>query len=293
MKESQTSIIQTIITTINTLFSTLFSSIDNNIYSVLDDIIFINNDIIEDNFISNILGTSSTIGLIMISNSLLLGFSLYYIIKYAFSHYFSTEVEQPFQFLFKLLIFAIFSNSSYFIIGQIININSIISLAIREVGENIFKCNISFSELILRLNNIITIQNSNTNIFSLDGLLRGFISINLLNLLFTYSLRYIILKVFVLITPFAFITLINSSTSWFFKSWFKSLLSLLLLQSFVSLILLIIFSIDFSSGNLFSKVICIGSLYALTKANSFIRDLIGGISTDVSTNFSSLRYLIK
>lgn len=293
MKESQTSIIQTIITTINTLFSTLFSSIDNNIYSVLDDIIFINNDIIEDNFISNILGTSSTVGLIMISNSLLLGFSLYYIIKYAFSHYFSTEVEQPFQFLFKLLIFAIFSNSSYFIIGQIININSIISLAIREVGENIFKCNISFSELILRLNNIITIQNSNTNIFSLDGLLRGFISINLLNLLFTYSLRYIILKVFVLITPFAFITLINSSTSWFFKSWFKSLLSLLLLQSFVSLILLIIFSIDFSSGNLFSKVICIGSLYALTKANSFIRDLIGGISTDVSTNFSSLRYLIK
>ena len=66
MKESQTSIIQTIITTINTLFSTLFSSIDNNIYSVLDDIIFINNDIIEDNFISNILGTSSTVGLIMI-----------------------------------------------------------------------------------------------------------------------------------------------------------------------------------------------------------------------------------
>ena len=41
------------------------------------------------------------------------------------------------------------------------------------------------------------------------------------------------------------------------------------------------------------KIICIGSLYALTKANSYIRDLIGGISTDVSSNFSSLRYLIK
>lgn len=293
MQQSQSSIIQTIITTINTLFSSLFSSIDNNIYSVLDDIVFINTDIIQDSFISNILGTSTTTGLILISNSLLLGFSLYYIIKYAFSHFSSTEVEQPFQFLFKLFIFALLSNSSYFIIEQIININSLISLAIREVGENIFKCNISFSELILRLNNIITTQDSNLNIFSLDGLLRGFISINLINLLFTYSLRYVILKVFVLITPFAFITLINSSTSWFFKSWFKSLLSLLLLQSFVSLILLIIFSVDFSSENLFSKVICIGSIYALTKANSFIRDLIGGISTDVSTNFNSLKYLIK
>ena len=293
MQETQSSITQTIISTINTLFSSLFSSIDNNVYSVLDDIVFIKPDILQDKFLSSILGTSSTTGLILISNSLLLGFSLFYIIKYAYSHYTSTETEQPFQFLFKLFIFAILSNSSYFLMEQLININSLISLAIREVGENIFKCNISFSELILRLNNIITTNETTLNVFSLDGLLRSFISINLLNLIFTYSLRYVILKVFILITPFAFITLINSSTAWFFKSWFKSLLSLLLLQSFVALILLIIFSIDFTTPTIFSKIICIGSLYALTKANSYIRDLIGGISTEVSTNMGTLRYLMK
>lgn len=293
MQETQSSITQTIISTINTIFSSLFSSIDNNVYSVLDDIVFIKPDILQDKFLSSILGTSSTTGLILISNSLLLGFSLFYIIKYAYSHYTSTETEQPFQFLFKLFIFAILSNSSYFLMEQLININSLISLAIREVGENIFKCNISFSELILRLNNIITTNETTLNVFSLDGLLRSFISINLLNLIFTYSLRYVILKVFILITPFAFITLINSSTAWFFKSWFKSLLSLLLLQSFVALILLIIFSIDFTSPTIFSKIICIGSLYALTKANSYIRDLIGGISTEVSTNMGTLRYLMK
>ena len=293
MQETQSSITQTIISTINTLFSSLFSSIDNNVYSVLDDIVFIKPDILQDKFLSSILGTSSTTGLILISNSLLLGFSLFYIIKYAYSHYTSTETEQPFQFLFKLFIFAILSNSSYFLMEQLININSLISLAIREVGENIFKCNISFSELILKLNNIITTNETTLNVFSLDGLLRSFISINLLNLIFTYSLRYVILKVFILITPFAFITLINSSTAWFFKSWFKSLLSLLLLQSFVALILLIIFSIDFTSPTIFSKIICIGSLYALTKANSYIRDLIGGISTEVSTNMGTLRYLMK
>lgn len=293
MQETQSSITQTIISTINTIFSSLFSSIDNNVYSVLDDIVFIKPDILQDKFLSSILGTSSTTGLILISNSLLLGFSLFYIIKYAYSHYTSTETEQPFQFLFKLFIFAILSNSSYFLMEQLININSLISLAIREVGENIFKCNISFSELILRLNNIITTNETTLNVFSLDGLLRSFISINLLNLIFTYSLRYVILKVFILITPFAFITLINSSTAWFFKSWFKSLLSLLLLQSFVALILLIIFSIDFTTPTIFSKIICIGSLYALTKANSYIRDLIGGISTEVSTNMGTLRYLMK
>ena len=291
MSETQTNITQTIISTINTLLSSLFSSIDNNLYSILDDIVFIDTDILHDNFISSIFGTSNTIGLLLLSNSLLIGFALFYIIRYAFSHYTSSQTEQPFQFLFKLFIFAALSNSSYFLMEQLININSLISLSIREIGENIFNCNISFSELILKLNNIVSTQ-ENLNIFSMDGLLKSFISINLLNLLFTYSLRYVILKVFVLITPFAIITLINSSTSWFFKSWFKSILSLLLLQSLVSLILLIIFFTNFSATEIMPKIICIGSLYALTKANSYIQHLLGGISTDISANISLMKSMI-
>ena len=293
MQTSQTSIIQTIITTINTLFTSLFSSIDNNIYSVLDDIIFIDSDILNDHFMISFFGNSTSHGLILVANSLLLGFSLFYIARYALSHYLSSNVEQPFQFIFKLLFFAILANSSYFIVQQFLEINSLLSSSIREVGENIFNCNISFSELILKLNNIITTDLTSLNFFSLDGILKSFVSISLLNLLFTYSLRYVILKVFLLITPFAILSLINNSTSWFFKAWFKTVLSLLLLQSFVSIILLVVFSADFSSQNLFTKVICIGSIYTLTKANTFIRDLIGGISTDVSTNIRSMKYLLK
>ena len=293
MPEAQISITQSILSTINSLFSSFFSSIDNNIYSILDDLAFINTNILEDKFMNSFFGNGVQTGLILIANSLIIGFALFYIIKYAFSHYTTSETEQPFQFIFKIFIYAILANSSYFLIEQLININSLISLAIREVGEHIFNCNISFSELISRLNNVITTNDTSLNIFSMDGLLKSFISINLINLLFTYSLRYVILKVFILITPFAILTLINSSTSWFFKSWFRALLSLLLLQSFISLILLIVFSTDFSTTNILSKIICVGSIYALTKANSYIRELIGGISTDVSTNMSSLRYLLK
>lgn len=294
MEGNTSNVTQTILSTINSLFSSLYSSVDNSIYGVLDDIVFIKSDILNDNFMSKILGTSATTGLTLIANSLLLGFSLFYIIKYAYSHYTNSYTEQPFQFLFKLFIFAVLSSSSYFIIEQIININSLISLAIRELGENIFDCNISFSQLILKLDNIVTNdKNTSINLFSLDGVLKSFITINLVNLLFTYSLRYVILKVFILITPFAILTLINSSTSWFFKSWFKATLSLLLLQSMVALILLITFSIDFSTGDILSKILCIGSIYALTKANSYMKDLIGGISTEVSSNFTSLKYLLK
>ena len=70
-----------IIKTINSIFQTLFSSIDNSIYSFLDDIVFINTDILNESFIQKIFGTSSGNGLLLIVNSLLVGFLIYYGIK--------------------------------------------------------------------------------------------------------------------------------------------------------------------------------------------------------------------
>ena len=87
MPETQASITHTIIETINNIFSSLFSSVDNNLYSILDDIVFIKSDILKDKFINSIFGTPTTSGLLLISNSLLIGFALYYIIRYACSHY--------------------------------------------------------------------------------------------------------------------------------------------------------------------------------------------------------------
>lgn len=195
------------------------------------------------------------------------------------------QIERPYQFIFKLLIFGIVMNCSYFICNQFIQINSFISDAIRTVGSNIFGHDISFSELINKLN-YLSIKENEFNIFSFDGLIKSFISISLFNLIFSYSLRYIMVKVFILITPFAILSLINESTSWFFKTWLRTVLSLLLQQSLVAIILLIIFSFNFSSNNIISQLMCIGGIYALVRANSYIRSLIGGISTDVSNNFN-------
>lgn len=84
--EQSTNITQTIIDTINTIFENLFSSIDNNLYSVLDDITFISSDILNDKNFENIFGTQSSNGILLIANSLLLAFILYYAIKYLLSH---------------------------------------------------------------------------------------------------------------------------------------------------------------------------------------------------------------
>ena len=290
---SQSNIAEIIINTINIIFNNLFSSIDNNIYSILDNLVFIDSNIINNSLINKLLGNNLENSLLSISNSLLIGFSIYYAIKLLYSHFSYTEIDSPFQFVFKLLIFAICVNSSIFLCEQLININYLISGSIQEIGKKIFNTEISFNSLILNLNNIISVQSETFNIFSVDGILKSIISFSLFNLVFSYSIRYIMLKVFILIAPFSFLTLINRSTSWFFRSWFRNLLGLLLLQSLVALILLIIFSIDYNSQNLLSKFLYLGGIYALTRANSYIRELVGGLSTDVSGIISNIKGFIK
>ena len=277
-------ITEIIINTINTILGNLFSSIDNNLYSLLDDITFINSDILKDKNFENIFGTSTSNGILLIANSLLLGFLLYFAIKYLISHFTFSNVEQPHSFLIKLIICGICMNFSYFLLTYFLDIFSNITLAIRNLGETLFNKEICFSELILTINSNISVNTTSVDVFSLDGLIKSILSFSLLNLVFSYSFRYILIKVFVLIAPFAILSNSLNSSSWFFKSWIKNLFSLLFIQIIVSIILLILFSMNFSSGNLAIKFIYVGGLFALIKANSFVRDLVGGVSTTISQN---------
>ncbi|MFR6022278.1 MAG: hypothetical protein ACLUHC_05070 [Clostridia bacterium] len=281
---NENNITQIIIDTINTILGNLFSSIDNNLYSILDDITFINSDILKDKNFENIFGTSTSNGILLIANSLLLGFLLYFAIKYLISHFTFSNVEQPHSFLIKLIICGICMNFSYFLLTYFLDIFSNITLAIRNLGETLFNKEICFSELILTINSNISVNTTSVDVFSLDGLIKSILSFSLLNLVFSYSFRYILIKVFVLIAPFAILSNSLNSTSWFFKSWIKNLFSLLFIQIIVSIILLILFSMNFSSGNLAIKFIYVGGLFALIKANSFVRDLVGGVSTTISQN---------
>ena len=291
MENSLTSdnIANIIITTINTILENLFSSIDNTLYSVLDDITFISSDILDSAYFQKILGMSASSGILVIANSLLFGFLLYFSIKYLLSHFYSIEVESPYQFIFKLLFFGIAMNSSYFIIGQILDISSNITLSIRNLGENIFNTQICFSSLINKINSCIGIDSITTNIFSVDGLIKSVLSCSLLSLVLSYSLRYIMVKVFALLSPFAILSLSLNSTSWFFKSWFRNLFSLLFIQILVSIVLLILFSMDYSSDGLIVKFLYVGAIYALIRANSFVREFVGGVSTNVSHSVNKSR----
>ena len=138
---SNEDVVDNIINAINTIFDNLFASIDSNLYKELDNLVFIDSNILNDIFFDKIFGTSTSNGILLIANSLLIGFLIYFSIKFLISNFTGSNVESPTQFIFKMIIFGICMNSSFFIIEQVLNINSNICLAIRSVGKEIFHGN--------------------------------------------------------------------------------------------------------------------------------------------------------
>lgn len=283
---SNEDIVNNIINAINIIFDNLFTSIDSNLYKQLDNLVFIDSSILNDKLFYKLFGTNASNGILLIANSLLIGILIYFSIKFLMTNFTNTRIESPTQFVFKMIIFGIFMNSSFFIVEQILNINSNICQAIRSIGEDIFHHDINFSKLIESMSSSIT---EGKDIFSMDGLIKGTLTFSLVSLVFSYALRYVILKVLILITPFSFLSLMTEGTSWFFRSWCKNVFSLLFIQLIVDIVLLILFSMDYDSNNLLYKLIYVGGIYTLIKANSIAREFAGGISTNVQANFNMLK----
>ena len=280
---------QIIINTINELLSTFFSSVDNTLYSLLDELLFIKPVLLYSSFLKPII--SSNI-LIYIANSISIGILTYYCFKLLFSTYTAAEIESPYQFIFKLLIFTILANNYSSIIEIILNINSLLSSAIQSIGSVFSNKSVTFATLIERINILNFMENTNSvNFISFSGFIHSFMIFGLLNLLLSFSIRYIMICVFIIISPIAFISLISYSSSWIFKTWLKSLFSLLVTQSFISLLLLLSFAIPTDNSPI-NFIFYLALLHVLTKSNSYIKELFGGITTEVSNNFSSLKALL-
>lgn len=283
--EETTNLTTSVNNTINEIFSNIFSSVDKNVYEILDKITFIDTSIMEKENFLKIFGTDSSSGIIMICNALVIGFLIYYATKYLFSHLTYSKVQTPLQFIFKLIIFVILMNNSYWLCSQIINIISLISKNVVNIGESLFGEEITFSNFIEKIN-----MNFNNEIVvtSFDGIIKSFSTMGFVNLIFSYSLRYIMIQIFILFFPFAILCLINEKTEWIFKGLVKSFILLLLEQVLISTILILAFSFKISSNDTMSKILYVGIIYALMKANHYMYMVFGGITTSVTNGMNML-----
>ena len=286
--EDTTTSTNSILEIINNIFGNIFSSVDNSIYELLDKITFINSSIIENNSFSKLFGTKSTEGILLICNALILGIIIFYATNYLFSHLTYSKIQTPSQFIFKCVIFIGIMNESLWICSQIINIISLVSSSIQYIGMQILGEEISFMNFIEKINDTIYTSSFILSITSFEGIIKSVTSIGFITLIFSYALRYIMIQVFVLLSPFAFLCLINDRTEWIFKSWIKAFISLLLEQVLIAIILILAFSIEFTSNDTLSQIIYIGIIYALMKANTYMYMLFGGITTSITNNIGML-----
>lgn len=269
-----------IIDTINNLCQSLFSSIDNAIFPLLDKVAFIEKDIATTNYLERILGTNTKTGLLVLANALLFAFILYYAVRLMLSTYSGQAVESPYQFLLRAILIAIFMNFSLTLSMYLVDAVSAVTTFVRDLGENIFGAELSFAHL------MNTFSNQNLNVFSLQGILSGVMSMSSFTLIINFALRYILIKVLILLSPFAILCLLNQTTVGLFKSWYKCFLTLLLLQVFIALVLLFPYAI--MKGTVASplkELLLVGSILTLLKSNEYVKELMGGLG--ISSNFQA------
>ena len=277
-------ITQVILDTANTLCSNILDSISSTIYSLIDDTLFLNAEITEDSLFAKVFGNSPTSGVLLLANCLLFAFILYYCIRLITSRFSGNEIESPGRFFFRAILAAILMNSSLGICQILLTGTDQISHFFLELGQTIFhKETISFSSLI---NDLGPTSSGKFTIFSIDGILTSMLSISSFALLLSFAVRYVVVQLLILSAPFAFLCIANQSTEGFLRSWYRSFLSLLLLQIVIAALLLIPYTLlGGKSNTMLDKILLVGSISALLKSSQFIKEFLSGIG--ISTNFQA------
>lgn len=283
---SETEIINLIFSVINNMFSTLFSSIDNSLYSLLDETVFINSkNIFTKKF--NLLFTSDKFNLLILANILITGIVLYRIGKIIISIYTSSETQLPYLYIIKTIIYGILINNSSYICEQIVNINYIFTEYLSELGKYLFNIDMNFISLYNSVNTIISEANT-FELFSLDGIIHCITSFGFISLLITFILRFILIKLLILSSPFAFLCLIEDNLKQYFYNWLKYFIILLLTQNIVVLVLYIPNILD-NSNETYFKILIIGVIYTLYQINIYIKELLGGFNLNNSFNIGNIK----
>lgn len=274
-----------IIGNINEVLNKIIKSIDKDIFSLMDKLITISPKIFSD----TILSKKELINSIYIfANSLIVGFLLYYAVSSLLAAYSGKEVIGIGRYIFKIIICTILLNNSMFICQQIVNLIYLVNQTISSIGKEIFSQDISFVSLYKKLNDISSIKDA--DYLTLDGIIKGMTSFGAISLLISYAIRYVQIQLLILVSPIVILCVVSGATYGIFKGWLKMFLSLLFLQFFINFIILIAIGIK-GESEIFNKIIFIGCMYSLYKANELCKEFISyiGAYSDISSGINNIK----
>ena len=266
-----------IITNLNYLLEKVFKSIEGEIFKTLDKLTIIGPEILKEEPLKNIVFENKVNGLVIIANTLILFFVIYYVFKQLIGIYNGNKIETIYVFIIRIIIVCIIVNFSYYICEEILNIFGILGETIDTYASDLINRKVTFENLkdsIINIENII-----NTDLVSLDGIIKGIISFGSVSILISFSVRYVTVIFLIIISPLAFVCLSSNLTSGIFNMWVKMLIVNLTLQ--IGIKLLIFIPLAYKNQNdIIYKIILVGTISLIYKFNIFIKELLARISNE-------------
>lgn len=260
-----------ILNNLNILLEKFFGTVESEVFVLLDKLYKITPKILEEEPLKRILTKDVEENIVLILISLIILFIIFYLITYMFSLYSGNKQESVFKFVFKVIIFLMLSSSSIYIIETILDLNNMLTDVILNVGEDITKKKISFVSLGECIGNIEKYMGKDA--VSIDGVIKGVVSIGASSMLITLAIRYVTIIILVILSPVAIMFAASGNTYSLFLAWIKSFLISILTQNIIAIVLIIPLSFK-NAEDVMYKIVLAGSMYLLYKINTFSRELI-------------------
>ena len=275
-----------VLNTIQSMTNQIFTSIDKSLIDVLDRFVYVDESLLRENTIF-IFTSKIEMTMRVIAESLLLGYVIYYLIRYLISRITAVnkeDLENPAIFFVKMVLVSIAIFYSTDICKTIVEINSNIT---KDFWNNLTTSGIlpTFNRFLHTVNYTLLGGEENINIFSLDGIFKGFVSFGTLNMTVSFALRYILIKVLIIVSPIMFVSRVFTKTEKIFNTWIKAFVSLLLIQHFIALLLVLAGYLKIHYLSTFNKIAYIGIIYALSKSFYLFEKIFGAIAPDVQVSF--------
>lgn len=271
---------QDILNNLNIIAEKLFKSVETQVFKTLDDIVIIGTDILKTEPLKNIFFESKVNGLIIIANSLILFFFIYYVLSNLIIMYNGNKVSNMYSFVIRIIFVTILVNSSYYICEQVLNILELFTNSIDIFAKDLAGQSVSFvnlKETIISINDFMK-----SDVLSLDGIIKGMISFGAISVLINFSIRYVTVIFLVIISPFALVSLASDLSVEFFKTWIKLFFTNLLVQIVVKLFILIPLMYKHTNSVMY-KIILVGTIYLIYKINNFSKEIFIKFSSQIKS----------
>ena len=157
---------QNIINSLNTVSQKLFKSLDNEIFEKIDDLVNVNSDLFNKSPLKDVFFQDKTNALIIIANSLILFYVIYFVFLKLISIYNGNKSQSIYMFVIKLIIVTVMVNFSYYVCREIVNMIGLLTDCVDGGLYDLLGKKVSFVSLkenIVKIDDII-----NSDLLSLN-----------------------------------------------------------------------------------------------------------------------------